>query len=330
MDPISQGVLGAACSQSVTRSSRLVPATIAGVVSGMAADVDVLISSRTDPLLFLEFHRHFTHSLVFIPVGALICAAALHWFLRSRLSFRLTLLACFVGYASHGLLDACTAYGTQLLWPFSNVRVAWNNVSVVDPLFTVPAGALVILAVRRGRAIFGVAALAWAIFYLSVGYFQMLRALDAGVRLAASRNHVAERARAMPSIANLWLWRHVYEYDGRFYVDAIRVAGATKYFPGSSLLEPKPERDFPWLESSSTQASDLARFSRFADGYLGVSESAPTRIVDLRYSALPNEVTGVWAITLDPAAPPDRHVHFVTDRVTEPGQAQRLLRMLFR
>jgi inner membrane protein len=329
MDPISQGVLGAACSQSVTPSKRIVPATIAGVVSGMAADVDVVISSRTDPLLFLEFHRHFTHSLVFIPFGALICAAALHWFLRDRLRFRETFLACLVGYASHGLLDACTTYGTLLLWPFSNVRVAWNNVSVVDPLFTIPVGALVLLAVKRRRAVLGAAALAWAVFYLSVGYFQMLRAVDAGAQLAASRNHVPERARAMPSIANLWLWRHVYEYDGRLYVDAIRVFASTTYFEGSSLREPDVHRDFPWLQPDSTQAIDLARFSHFADGFLGIAESAPTRIVDVRYSALPNDVTGVWAIKLDPAAPPDQHVDFVTDRVTEPGQAQQLLRMLF-
>ena len=330
MDPISQGVLGAACSQCVTRPSRLVPATIAGIVSGMAADVDVVISSRTDPLLFLEFHRHFTHSLVFIPVGAFVCAAALHWLLRRHLSFRQTLLACLLGYASHGLLDACTAYGTQLLWPFSGARIAWNNVSVVDPLFTVPVGALVILAVRRGKAAFGAAALAWAIVYLSIGYLQMLRALDGGAQLAASRHHVPERARAMPSIANLWLWRHVYEFDGRLYVDAIRVVGAPKFFTGSSLRVPDAKRDYPWLAPDSTQAVDVARFSRFADGYLGVSDAEPTRIVDLRYSALPNEVTGVWAITLDPAALPNQHVHFVTDRVTEPGQPQRLLRMLFR
>ncbi|HMB72519.1 MAG TPA: metal-dependent hydrolase, partial [Gammaproteobacteria bacterium] len=133
MDPISQGALGAACGQCTARRSRVVPATIAGCISGMAADADVVIRSASDPLLFLEFHRHFTHSLAFIPAGAIVCAAALHWFLRNRLTFRQTFLACLAGYASHGLLDACTAYGTLLLWPFSNARIAWNTVSVIDP-----------------------------------------------------------------------------------------------------------------------------------------------------------------------------------------------------
>lgn len=330
MDPISQGALGAACGQNVLQRSRLVPATIAGCVSGMAADTDVIISSTTDPLLFLEFHRHFTHSLIFIPIGALLCAGALHWFLRAWLPFRLSLLACLAGYASHGLLDACTAYGTLLFWPFSDVRVAWNNVSVIDPLFTLPLAALVLLAVRRRQIAPARWALLWAVAYLSLGYVQMQRALEAGAQLAAQRGHIAVRARAMPSIANLWLWRHVYEHQGRIYVDGVRVAAATTVFEGSSLRRPDLARDFPWLSSDSTQAQDFRRFERFADGYLGLVEDGTGRIVDLRYSALPDETVGIWSIALDRLAAPGAHVDFVTDRGAAPGQAARLYRMLFR
>ena len=70
MDPITQGVVGAAASQLVSRRTEKIAAGVIGFLSGMAADLDVLISSSTDPLLFLEFHRHFTHSLIFIPLGA--------------------------------------------------------------------------------------------------------------------------------------------------------------------------------------------------------------------------------------------------------------------
>ena len=329
MDPISQGALGAACGQITARPSRLVPATIAGCVSGMAADTDVIISSSSDPLLFLEFHRHFTHSLVFIPVGALICALALHYFLRNRLPLRWTFLACLAGYASHGLLDACTAYGTLLLWPLSDVRVAWNNVSVIDPLFTLPVVALVVIAVRRRQTAPARWALAWAVAYLAIGYAQMNRALEGGALLAEQRGHVIERARAMPSIGNLWLWRHIYEHDGRIYVDAVRVARSTTVFEGASLAKPDPARDFPWLSQDSTQARDLARFAWFADDYLGLTEDGTGSIVDMRYSALPDETTGIWSISLEQSAPPQAHVDFVADRGAAPGQATRLFRMLF-
>ena len=63
------------------------------------------------------------------------------------LGFKRVYLFSFAGYATHALLDACTTYGTQLFLPFSNTRVAWNNVSVVDPLFTIPLAVLVIFAI---------------------------------------------------------------------------------------------------------------------------------------------------------------------------------------
>lgn len=39
---------------------------------------------------------------------------------------------------THPLLDSCTTYGTQLFQPFWDYRVAFNNISVVDPAYTVP------------------------------------------------------------------------------------------------------------------------------------------------------------------------------------------------
>ena len=53
------------------------------------------------------------------------------------------------GFSTHGVLDACTSYGTQLGWPFSDVRFAWSNVSIVDPLFTAPIVLLAATAARR-------------------------------------------------------------------------------------------------------------------------------------------------------------------------------------
>jgi len=70
MDPLSQGTIGASFSQSLS-SKNLLTIGIIGFLAGMSPDLDVLIKSDQDPLLFLEFHRQFTHSLFFIPIGGL-------------------------------------------------------------------------------------------------------------------------------------------------------------------------------------------------------------------------------------------------------------------
>ena len=146
MDPLSQAVLGSVASQSVRNKTSLIRVGTIGALAGMAPDLDVLIQSATDPLLSLEYHRQFTHSLIFIPLGAALCALAFWPFVRRHMSYQQVWLVALVGYATHGLLDACTTYGTMLLWPFSDARIAWSNISVVDPLFTLPLLAAAVLA----------------------------------------------------------------------------------------------------------------------------------------------------------------------------------------
>ncbi len=43
-----------------------------------------------------------------------------------------------LAFMTHWIIDSCTAYGTQIFEPFSNYRVGFNNISIVDPLYTVP------------------------------------------------------------------------------------------------------------------------------------------------------------------------------------------------
>ena len=66
MDPISQGTLGGALAQTIANRNNFAKITFIGCLAGMAPDLDVLIQSNEDPILFLEFHRQFTHSLIFV------------------------------------------------------------------------------------------------------------------------------------------------------------------------------------------------------------------------------------------------------------------------
>ena len=82
MDPVSQGALGASVPQAISNKKTVAAATLFGWLSGMAPDLDIFIRSSTDPMVRMEFHRQFTHSLIFIPVGALLCALVFYWLLE--------------------------------------------------------------------------------------------------------------------------------------------------------------------------------------------------------------------------------------------------------
>ena len=108
MDPVSQGLAGAALPGSVSNKKEIRLALIIGFLSGLLADIDILIRSSEDPFLFLEYHRQFTHSIIFIPIGGLVASLILWIFVRKRLSFGKLYLYATLGYATPAFIDSCT------------------------------------------------------------------------------------------------------------------------------------------------------------------------------------------------------------------------------
>ena len=104
MDPLTQGVLGLTAAQNLaTRSAYQLRVAGIGFVAGMAADLDVLIRSNHDPLLFLEYHRQFTHSLIFIPVAGALLGLLFYWLWgKNRLSMARCIMLATAGYGTHG------------------------------------------------------------------------------------------------------------------------------------------------------------------------------------------------------------------------------------
>lgn len=331
MDPLTQGVLGAAVAQAApTKTKNIALAGALGFISGMAADLDSLIQSSTDPLIYLEYHRHFTHSLAFIPVGGLLCALAIWFVMRSRwdLSFPQTFIYCALGYATHGLLDAATSYGTSLLWPFGDARIAWSFVPIVDPLFTLPLVALCCsAAVRKSRAIAWMA-LAWIGVYIGAGATQHAAAISNGRDLASARGHEPLRLEAKPSFANILVWKTIYETNDRFYVDAVRVGLDSTIFEGTSLPKLDLDHDLPWLDVESQQALDIERFTKFSKGFVAVDPGTPNRLIDVRYSFVPNEISPLWSLELRPDAIPAAHAAYLTHRDNPRASFSRLWRMI--
>lgn len=331
MDPLTQGVVGGVIAQTVANPKDIAKACVIGGLAGMAPDLDVLIRSSGDPLLALEFHRHFTHSLLFVPFGGLICTLVFYPLIAKRwqLSFWQILQWSWLGYATHGLLDAFTSYGTQLLWPFSNLRVAWDGISVIDPLFTLPILGLLIYAARRQKPVFATLGIVWGAAYLTLGLIQHQRAIDIGHEIAAERGHVPIRLEAKPSFANLIVWKVVYQTDQHFYVDAVRPGLLkSKHWPGDNIAILNLERDLPWLDPTSQQAQDIERFRWFSAGYLAIDKNNPNQIIDIRYSMLPHQIDPLWGIRIDKSNNSNQPAIYYTQRSDRQSALEQLMEML--
>jgi inner membrane protein len=302
MDPVTHALVGAAAGHAVA-GRRLGRAAMAiGAVSALAPDLDVLIRSQQDPLLLIEYHRHFTHALAFAPLGG--AAAGLPWLVVRRLRERwgLVLLAAIAAYATHGVLDASTSFGTLLWWPFSLQRVAWHANSIIDPVFTLLVAIGVGAAGLRARVAPSVIVLAGAAAYLGMGALHRERARSAQEELASVRGHALERGIVLPTVGNRRIWRSLYEDEGRLHFDRLRVPRASG--PGVRAGSAVPIYRQSHLPDSAARdpriARDLGRWRWMTDGWLAPDPADPTVAADARYSLREEAFQPVWAVRFRP------------------------------
>lgn len=328
MDPVSQGALGAAVTLSVFGGSKKLPPRVVGwlgALAGMAPDLDVLIRSSEDSLMAIKYHRHFTHSLAFVPVGAAI--ALLPWLLRKdvRSNFGLAYAVSFLGYLTHAPLDCTTTYGTLYFWPFSDHRVSLSYVSVVDPVYTLPLLALTVAAGLLARPLLARVGLGYSLLFLALGAVQNNRASDLQGKLAASRGHKISRADVFTTFMNQVTWRSLYESEGKIYVDRIRVPyfGAACVTPGSSVEPlPPPGASVGWKARRGQRL-----LTWFSSGWVGRDPENPQLMGDLRYSATPEGTRPFWGVIVDPENDKATWVNTHLERETN---VQSLVDLIFR
>ena len=321
MDLLTQGLVGSAVAQSFCRPKAQYRVAFYGAIAGMAPDLDALIGSSADPLLNLDYHRHFSHSLAFIPLGAFIVALSIWLVSRRRFEFREIWMACLLGYATHGFLDACTSYGTHLWWPFALDRVSWNLVSIIDPLFSLPLLVLTVWGAWRSRVRFPRAAAIFCACYLLFALAQHRQAESAQQTLIAQRDHTSVRQVVKPSIGNVFLHRSVYLHDGVYHADAIHVVpGLTaKIYRGGKVN----------AFEAAKPSKDVVRFNRLSNGFLCHHPEAEDVIGDIRYGMLPISTVPLWGIKTN-ALNSEFPAEFVKFRSLGEKDISQFYRMLFR
>ena len=310
MDILTQGLIGAGLAQAGARRDEIHLATGIGLSAGLLADADFLIQSSSDPLLQIEYHRHFTHSIFFIPLGALIAALLLWPVIRRRLPLSRIYLYSLLGYSLSGFLDVCTSYGTYWFWPLLDQRMAFNLISIFDPLFTGILLTGVTLGWRGTNPVASRIALLLAGCYLLLAWFQHDRAQQEMFNVATARGHSIERALVKPTMGNLLLWRSIYEAGGRFYVDAVRIGlTETIVYAGESVDRFHQDGTSVVPPENSTLAQDIKRFADFSDGFVISHGDTGNRLGDVRYSMLPTSSKPLWGIEFDPESP-EQHASY--------------------
>ena len=252
MEPVTHFLTGACLGRAgLNRKTAL--ATLTLTLAAEAPDLDVLSRLR-GPAFGFAHHRGFTHSVLGVPMDAVVVVGFIYllWRLRGRrlkdpnLPPRwgvLFLFACVAGL-SHILLDFTNNYGVRPFWPFSEKWYSWDIVFIFEPImFTCLLLGLIVPSLfslidqeigsrprgPRGR-IAATAALIAVVLLWTIRDYEHRRAVSA---LEARTYNGADpvRASAYPDLANPFRWYGVVE-TSNFFVLAPVDSVAPEVDPG--------------------------------------------------------------------------------------------------
>ena len=248
MDSLTQVVLGAAVGEATLGKKVGNHAALWGAVAGTIPDLDVIASPFQGELAFLVAHRGFTHSLLF----CVIMAPALGWLIHrwvykeKRGTWRAWSWLAFWAFFTHTMLDCFTTWGTQLFYPFSDYRVAFNSIFVVDPLYTLPFLICLIIALklpkeRKWRRFWNWLGIALSSFYLLLTLTNKLVVEDV-FRIARINAGISSYSfSTYPTAFNNLLWYQVAE----------EVNGKKLFIGYYSLMDKRPlnkDISIPFIE----------------------------------------------------------------------------------
>lgn len=230
MDSLTQIVLGAACGEAVLGKKIGNRALLFGAIGGTIPDLDVFVGRwlYQNEIQAMAFHRGFMHSFLFSIIATIVLGYFVFWLYNRGTRLGTTSLNDWIklfglSIFTHPILDSFTGYGTQLFAPFSNYRVAFDNIAVVDPLYTLPFLACIIILMffnrmsntRRSLLKWGVGI---SSFYIVLTLFNKAYINHIFKSDLRGRGIEYSRFKSQPTILNNILWYGIAESDEAFYV----------------------------------------------------------------------------------------------------------------
>lgn len=283
MDSLTQIVLGAAVGEAVLGKKAGNKAMLYGAIAGTMPDFDTFASHFTDTVTALEIHRGFTHSIVFSVVFAPVFGWLVSRWEKTAIWKNWSWLF-FWGFLTHPLLDAHTTWGTQLFWPL-DLRLAYKNIFVIDPLYTLPFLVFVILAMRKKRTspkrrklnnlglIVSSAYMLLTLILKGITYQKFTKALQ-------QQNIQYSEIETKPSPFNTILWTANVDTKDAYLI------GHYSFFDAQPIQFTAYQKNHEWLEDLKDE-ENVQRLIKITKGWYTITkENEKLYLNDLRFGLL--------------------------------------------
>lgn len=193
----------------------------------------------------------------------------------------------FLSIFTHPVLDCFTVFGTQIFLPFTNRRISFDNISVADPIYTLPLiiGLLVAALLARQKKARQVAnwlGLGLSSAYMLFTFGHKMQVNDIFEKSLAAQGLEYTRYMTGPTILNNFLWTGVAEGDTAYYHAYYSFFDEKPQFSTFTVL-PKNHQ----LLSGHEQEPPIRILDWFTKGYYNVitRKDGKLQLNDLRYGS---------------------------------------------
>ncbi len=291
MDPFTHVLSGALLARATAPDpAKARISTLARVAAGGLAaafpDIDFVLG-YVSPVAYLSGHRGVTHSILMLPVWAVLLAWIFAKIDRSKtVTWRDYFGVCALGVGAHILGDLITSYGTMIYAPLSDARVAWNTTFIIDLWFSgiIVAGLFGSLVWRRSRvpSVCGLAVLAGYVGFQAVLHS---RAVDFGVEYARREGLSEVQVAAIPRPVSPFNWTVFVTAGDRYsyaHVNLVRERMLPTPGPDAGLLE---RVDAPYAPLAEAKWIALDKYGDDSERALAVRLFADPRLGFFRWFA---------------------------------------------
>ncbi|MGB5169918.1 MAG: metal-dependent hydrolase [Eudoraea sp.] len=297
MDSLTQIVLGAAVGEAVLGKKVGNKAMLYGAIAGTIPDLDVLSRYFVDTVTAIEWHRGFSHSILF----SILFAPVLGWLIsriehKQTVSWREWSWLMFWGLFTHPLLDSFTTWGTQLFWPF-DIRLAFQSIFVIDPLYTIPFLIFLILAMRlpKGdpqRRKYNNLGLILSSVYLLIGLGLKELAYDNFVENLKEQNITYDKIETRPTPFNTILWTANIDIEDAYLI------GEYSFFDTGPIVFTDYKKNHDLL-GSMIKEDQIGRLIKVTKGWYTVSKKQQVLFYnDLRFGLIkPDPLNPIYAFS---------------------------------
>ena len=280
MDSVTQITLGAAVSVAVM--GKRVPvwqSALWGAAAGTTPDLDVVVDFG-DAILNMTRHRAESHAIFFLTLASPVFAGVAAWLGKRPGLFKRWLLAFWLIFITHVLVDYLTVYGTQLLQPFTDYPFGRGSIFIIDPLYTLPLliGIIACLVSRSDKRFrFNAIGLTVSTLYLAWGLGVQQQVESVARQSLPPTVAPDSKILVTPSPLNSVLWRVVatsptHYYEGWYsLLDETPIINWTEHDRGAGLI------------ASHSDHPGIARIQAFSHGFYRMREvDGNIYITDLR------------------------------------------------